>query len=104
MGARHFALATYWDQAVAHGPTSLSLAREQRVRDPLGDYFVVTVLIGWFPKKIVVVAGSPTPHWEEPVTRELLFQPCKEVIKVDRLAPQVSEPIREDDQADGLSR
>src|SRR5215207_10747494 len=97
MGARHFALATYWDQAVAHGPTSLSLAREQRVRDPIGDYFVVTVLIGWFPK-IVVVAGSPTPHWEEPVTRELLFQPCKEVLEV------VRTPIREDEQANGVSR
>src|SRR5215204_7484413 len=97
MGARHFALATYWDQAVAHGPTSLSLAREQRVRDPIGDYFVVTVLIGWFPP-IEVVAGSPTPDREEPVAREIPLQPCKEGLEI------VSEPIREDEQANGLSR
>src|SRR5918997_1174256 len=98
MGARHFALASYWDQAVAHGPTSLCVTREQRVRVPVGDYFVVTVLIRWLLQIEVVVAGSPTPEREEPVTRELLFQPCNEVIKV------VREPSREDEQADGLSR
>src|ERR671910_2217206 len=31
--ARHYALATYWDQAVAVGPGGLRLAREQRVGD-----------------------------------------------------------------------
>src|SRR5215211_6494864 len=103
MGARHLTLAPYRDQAMAHGPTSLCFAREQRVGDPIGDYFVVTVLIGWLPKN-GVVAGSPTPHWEEPVTRELLFQPCKEVIKVGANTYYVSEPIREDEQANGVSR
>src|SRR5215207_9492133 len=95
--ARHFALATYRDQAVADGPGRSRPAREQSVRDPVGDDLVVTILVGWLPQ-LEVVAGSPAPDREEPLAREIFFQPRKEVVDV------VREPIGEDKQSDGVSR
>src|ERR687897_1333496 len=104
LGARHLPLATYWDQAVAHGPTSLCLTREQSVGDTIGDDLVVAVLIGWRPR-IEVVACSPAPQWEESVAWKTLLQPCKEVIEV-RLKEAIDrhrDSIREDKQANGVS-
>jgi hypothetical protein len=59
---------TYWDTAVACSPTSLCLTCEQRVGDPIGDDFVVAILMSWCPK-IEVIAGSPTPERKEPLGR-----------------------------------
>src|SRR5215208_4159073 len=57
---RHYTLPPYRHQAVADGPTSLCLTREQRVGDPTGDDFIIAVLIGR-PDRIEIIAGSP-PH------------------------------------------
>jgi hypothetical protein len=62
-------------------------------------------LISWRREIIEVVASSSTPEWEEPLAREIFFQPRKEVIdKVLRWNEEVFDPIREDEQADGVSR
>src|SRR3712207_9292519 len=79
--AGHLALSPYRDHGVAYSPTSLRFTREQRVGDPTGDDFVVAILMRWLPH-IEVAASSPTPHWEEPLAREIFLQPGKEVIKV----------------------
>jgi hypothetical protein len=90
---------------VAYSPTSLCLTREQRVGDPVSDDFVIAILISWRRKIIEVIAGSPTPQWEEPLARQIFFQPCKEVInKVVRWNDEVFNPIREDEQPNGVSR
>ena len=73
----------------------MRLAREQRVGDPIGDDFVVAILVSWL-LQIEVVASSATPQWEEPLAREIPFQPRKEVIEV------VYAPVRKDEQADGV--
>jgi hypothetical protein len=59
LGPRHYALAPYWDTAVADGPGSLRFAREQSVGEPTGDDFVIAILVGWF-LQTEVVASSPT--------------------------------------------
>jgi hypothetical protein len=90
---------------VAYSPTSLRFTREQSVGDPISYDFVVTILISWCPK-IEVVAGSPTPEREEPLAREISFQPCKEVIEV-RCKEAIDghrDSVREDEQADVLRR
>ena len=66
-------------------------------RNPIGDDFVVAILIGWL-LQIEVVASSPAPQWEEPIAWEIFLQPRKEGIEV------VYAPIREDEQANGVSR
>src|SRR5215207_6399302 len=81
LGARHLPLAAYRDHAVTDSPTSLCLTREQRVGDPVGDDFVVAILIGWL-LEIEVVASSSTPEWEEPLPWKASLQPRKEVIEV----------------------
>src|SRR5215207_1648725 len=101
-GTRHYALAPYWDHAVAYSPTSLCLTREQGVGDPTGDDFVIAILMRWLPPTAGLIS-SPTPHWEEALAREILFQPRKEVIKVVPRNAEVNAPIREDEQANGLS-
>src|SRR5919107_5684948 len=104
LGACHLPLAAYRGHAVTYSPTSLCLTREQRVGDPIGDDFVVAILISWRRPIIEVGVSSPTPHWEESLARQIFFQPCKEVIdKVLRWNGEVSEPIREDKQANGVS-
>src|SRR5215208_2170240 len=92
LGACHLPLAAYRGHAVTYSPTSLCLTREQRVGDPIGDDFVVAILIGWRRPIIEVGASSPTPHWVEPLPWEVSLQPRKEVIEV------VYEPIREDER------
>src|SRR5215203_206073 len=102
-GAGHLTLTPDRDTAVAYSPTSLCLTREQRVGDPTGDDFVVAVLIGRLPHTEIVVS-TPTPHWEEPLAREGFVEPCKHVIKVAHCNAEVTAPIREDEQANGLRR
>ena len=80
---------------MADGPGSVRLAREQRVGDTIGDDFVVAILVGWLLQSDGV-AGSPTSQWEEPLAREIPFQPRKEVVEV------VYAPVRKDEQADGV--
>src|SRR5918993_641497 len=81
--AGHLALAPYRDHAVAYSPTSLRFTREQGVGDPTGDDFVIAILMRWLPPTAGLIS-SPTPHWEESLAREILFQPRKEVIEVIR--------------------
>src|SRR5215217_4868743 len=87
----------YRYQGVADGPGSVRLAREQRVGDLISDDFVVAILIGW-PLPVDAGVSAPAPQWEETLAREIPFQPRKEVIEV------VYAPVREDEQANGLSR
>src|SRR5919112_5308379 len=101
--AGHLALATYRDHGMAYSPTRLHLTREQRVGDPTGDDFAVTILMGRLPVS-EFAAGSPTPHWKEPLAREIPLQARKEVIEVVPCIPEVNTPIREDEQSNGLSR
>src|SRR5919112_1229277 len=65
--ARHYALPTYWDQAVAVSPGGLRLAREQRVGDPTEDDFVVAVLVGSLQSrnKVVEVLRKPIGEHEQ---------------------------------------
>src|ERR687889_253756 len=102
LAPRHRTRATYRDTGVAHGPTNLCLTREQRVGNPIGDDLAVAILVGWY-LHIEVVAGSPTPQWEESVTREVLLHPRKEVVEVrSKEAIQGHRhSIREDEQANG---
>jgi hypothetical protein len=101
--AGHYALSPYRDHGVAYSPTRLCLTREQGVGDPTGDDFVVAILMRWLPV-IEFGVSSPTPHWEEPLTRQIFLQPHKEVIKVAPCKAELDAPIREDEQANGLSR
>src|SRR3712207_8443405 len=45
-------------------PYTTLFRSEQRVGDPIGDDFSVTILIGWF-LQIEVVARSPAPERED---------------------------------------
>jgi hypothetical protein len=83
---------------VTDGPGTLHLSREQRVGDPTGDDFVIAILIR-SPLRIEIIAGSPTLEWKEPLAWEIFFQPCNEVFE-----RQGDEPVREDEQADGIIR
>src|SRR5215208_5935103 len=103
LGSRHLPLTTYWDTTMADGPTSLCRTREQGVGDPSGNDFVVAILIGRL-HHIEVIVSSPAPKWEELAAREVFFQPCKQVIKVAHCNPEVTASIREDEQANGVSR